>query len=604
MSWFSRLVETFDAIEDVAGSGELTPRYHMLKKKTNINVILDADGNFVAARGEDADIVIPCTSKSGIRTSGVSAHPLHVDLGYLALNPAKHEDYLKTLAAWSHKHPKVAAVHKYILKETLLADLEAQGMKKLDDQKQFVRWSVETPGDLTPELWKDKSVAEAWIAFSEELERDKARDICYATGSVGLTVAKHPKGVNASSYGAKLISCNDNINYTYRGRFTQSSQANAISAAASFKAHEAFRYLILKNAAHCGTQAIVAWAIDKNISVPPPLSDKEQNDLYGADDIYGESSDEPTALDAKQAAEAQIDTLYADFVRKMRAGYGKTSNLTNHARKIAVIAEDVTTAKTGRMSVIFYQELDENEYIDRLVTWNKQCCWFFTYNGKQYVAPPKTDDIIAAVFGEQHGDGYEKIKKQARERLLHFIVNREPIDRSWIGAAVSRVTNPFSYENNDTSGFNIGRWHTVVAVTCAIARKYYMDKGDEFKMELEKDRTDRDYLFGRLLAIYDKIEQDARYKQLEGRDDSSKRPTNATRYMSAFTAKPFSTWLIIRKQLEPYYLQLNGADWYQKQIDEIIALNPTGLESNKPLDAKFLIGYSLQRNELFKKKQA
>ena len=116
-------------------------------------------------------------------------------------------------------------------------------------------------------------------------------------------------------------------------------------------------------------------------------------------------------------------------------------------------------------------------------------------------------------------------------------------------------------------------------------------------MDLEATRNDRDYLFGRLLAIADRLESRARYKQT-GKDDTDKRPTNAVRYMTAFASKPMRTWNLIFTQLNPYIQRLNGAEWYQRQIDEIMGLFAPDDFNDKPLGGKYLLGYSLQRKTL------
>ena len=116
-------------------------------------------------------------------------------------------------------------------------------------------------------------------------------------------------------------------------------------------------------------------------------------------------------------------------------------------------------------------------------------------------------------------------------------------------------------------------------------------------MELEEKRQDRDYLFGRLLAVADKMESVALYKQ----DKSNQRATNAVRLMSSFAVKPFSTWLVLYNQLLPYRNQLQGAGYYQSIIDSIMVLFKSGdyeENNNKPLSALYLLGYSAQNRTL------
>ena len=61
-------------------------------------------------------------------------------------------------------------------------------------------------------------------------------------------------------------------------------------------------------------------------------------------------------------------------------------------------------------------------------------------------------------------------------------------------------------------------------------------------MELRKDCTDRNYLYGRLLAIADRMEYRS-FKQGESRE------TNAKKYMTAFSIHPFRTWMIIEQKV-------------------------------------------------------
>ncbi|MDO4556300.1 MAG: type I-C CRISPR-associated protein Cas8c/Csd1, partial [Lachnospiraceae bacterium] len=62
---------------------------------------------------------------------------------------------------------------------------------------------------------------------------------------------------------------------------------------------------------------------------------------------------------------------------------------------------------------------------------------------------------------------------------------------------------------------------------------------------------DRSYLFGRLLAVADKAENDA--YDLE---DRGKRTTNAKRYWKRFSTNPGDTWQVIEEHLNPYLEKL------------------------------------------------
>jgi CRISPR-associated protein Csd1 len=280
---------------------------------------------------------------------------------------------------------------------------------------------------------------------------------------------------------------------------------------------------------------------------------------------------------------------------------GKSHEIKEWEYRVAVMAVDAAT--TGRMGITFYREMGQGEYLDRIIDWHETCCWWFRRKNADIVSAPSANRIIAAVYGEPKGDGYAKIQKQARERLLHMILCGGPLDRGWLVAAVARVSNPFSYNKKD-GGWDKGKWSDAVNVTCAIVRKYFLQKNKEaFSLELETTCSDRDYLFGRLLAIADRLENHARYLQTL-KDDTDKRPTNAVRYMTAFTSKPMRMWHQIFKQLNPYIQRLNGAEGYQRQIDDIMEqlLHAEGF-NDKPLGGKYLLGYSLQRKAMQHKKE-
>ena len=122
-------------------------------------------------------------------------------------------------------------------------------------------------------------------------------------------------------------------------------------------------------------------------------------------------------------------------------------------------------------------------------------------------------------------------------------------------------------------------------------------------MALEKDREDRSYQFGRLLAILEKMERDT-YRGETGREP------NAIRRMSVFCKRPYHTFVQLEQTLEQAYIsQLKPGSriWYKQMIGEIVEkLDEMGALSDdvkdRPLDDTYLLGYYLQRNELYKKR--
>jgi CRISPR-associated protein Csd1 len=625
MSWMQNLCDTYDACVDVAGiitagsDAILIPLSHSIKR-LNIVVHLKRDGTFIRADKCDMRICIPCTEESEGRTSSGAIsrpHPLFDQCKYLTYLDG--EIYLKNMLKWltylssnqTHvfAYEVLSAVYKYMAKKTLISDIESN-IKA--NENSFIGFCVGIDGALEDQLWMMPEMRNAWIDYylNEYLTGlEKHTDICYATGKAdSICIENHPKAINTSAANAKLISGNDKENYTFRGRFEKPSQAVNVSYVASQKAHQALRWLILTNCGyHFDTQAIITWAIDK------------QPKIFGFfDDSYSvycamPKTDAEKLIDAKN----NVFTDYAIMMRKAMSGYGGLEGVNKHNRRVAIMTTDATTKNTGRMSITYYRELAENEYEERIGRWHNTCKWYQPFgkdaNGSYqygyFIGAPAVDRIALAILGKRRSKNdtsYDKLVKNLREQLVHCIFDGERVPLSMVIAASNRASNPLAFENT-TAKSNSDRWRdweNVLGVACAMIKRYYHDyKKEEFTVELEQGRRDRDYLYGRLLAVADKIESSARYKQGKTKEDD--RATNAVRYMTAFSQHPFRTWnMLFTQQLNTYIQQLNGAGWYFNLIGDIKQLFESGaFESDVSLDGKYLLGFFAQRQDLYKKQK-
>lgn len=622
MSWIQNLCDTYDACKDVVGiycedqTTMLLPIGHLL---TELDVIihLKQDGSFQRAeiiKSKNKTLIcVPCTDESEAR-SGTKAidypHPLFDQIKYLSTqryidNLGNWKGYLTDKFEYQHAYKAIAAVYHYIIKGSILEDLKSFQITAKDDM--FVGFCVGLNDLIEDRLWMMPELWKAWIDYylSEDIARRQTKDICYITGFDNSPFTeKHPKSINRFSGNAKLITGNDGSNFTYRGRFEQSSQAVTVSFEASQKAHQALRWLISKTSCYrCDSQAIIAWAIDRIPDVPGFYDDSY--DLYK---MVARTDEEKMTL-----VENEIYVDYADALKKAMSGYGSSNKLKSHIRRICIISTDAAT--TGRLSVTYYRELFENEYEERIENWHNTCKWYQPY-GKDsngiyktgyFIGAPAIDRITLAVLGKrrkQKDESYDKIVKNLREQLVHCIFDGQRIPVSMVIAALKRASNPLAFENTDAKS-NSDRWRTweyVLGAACALIKRYYHDyKKEEFAVELERGRRDRDYLYGRLLAVADRIESLARYKQ--GKTKEDERVTNAIRYMTVFSQRPFRTWnMLFTQQINPYIQQLNGADWYLNLIAEIMQLfEPGAFESPASLDGRYLLGFFAQRQEFLNK---
>ena len=118
------------------------------------------------------------------------------------------------------------------------------------------------------------------------------------------------------------------------------------------------------------------------------------------------------------------------------------------------------------------------------------------------------------------------------------------------------------------------------------------------------DNNDRDFLYGRLLAIFEKMEA--------ATFDDEKRTTNAQRLWSAYVNNPGKTMNILFDKLQPYKRKLENSKrglyiTFEKKTQEIMEnlmkIDNFENNKNKKLKENFIFGYYYQLNEIFKSKK-
>lgn len=620
MSLWSSLLATYDHCSAAAGvvpigsdgspdeKKAFLPLFHTTFK-SRICVTLDGQGNLIQIREDpkDVPIIIPCTEKSMSRSSGIAAHPLCDQLEYVdrEMTPQKFADYIQQLGKWKGENVKLNAIYRYLTSNSLAKAL-GRSVKKEKDRKLGVRFCVQVPGDPVPEVWRDEEIRRLWIQYSQDAGEIIGTD-CFGENLFEIA-ANHPKNINPATGNAKLISCNDSDNFTYRGRFSEQNEALQIDARSSQKVHNTLKWLIRNNGYSLDTQVVVIWAVDRNT---------EENVLPFPNtvELFGEleriQTDDSILTDAKVDA----DTNYAVKFHKLLQGYGNPDFIDGHKRKIVVAILDAAT--TGRMGVTFYREFPEKDYLENIAKWHMDSAWHLTHfekytetnqRGKReekirpvpFVGCPSFQDIIECIYNptDKSSKSYKTLAKNVRKQLLECMFGNFGFPYSLVKMACSKVSNPHSYTDGNGKWLE-NKWRKNVEVACSLAKKYYIQKGDEVEMGLDTNRTDRCYLYGRLLALADHLESLALFKQ----GNSGTRSTNAVRLWASFAVKPYSTWGALWQQLVPYINYLNGADWLRSQIDEVIcSFQGNDFADNSPLTPLYLLGYSAQRRELKSKK--
>ncbi len=643
MSWIQKLYETYDQCYDAPqfSNQPLLPISHAIQQ-AHIEVTLDHKGNFRRAKiVQKVETILPATEKSAARTSGEAPHPLCDKIQYCGSDYPMHggkkksyyPGYVKQLTRWcesSFSHLKARAVLEYVRKGTVVADLVREKILQVgadkallttwksdvptpeifkyltakegqrDQGDALIRWCVEIPGNPVPETWEDKSLREAWIAFDayqsqhqdiETASKDATsrvkggkvhqpqQGLCMVTGQSMLLASNHPKRLRHGGDGAKLISSNDTNGYTFRGRFLDADEACSVSFEVTQKSHSALRWLIAKQAFRSGDQVVVAWAVSGK-SLPDLFNNSAQ--MFGL---------ESRGVGATLSYQGDAGQAFASRLKKYIAGYRVRLGSTD-----AIVVMALDSATPGRMAITYYRELTGSEFLERIQQWHESCAWHQNFGKNlKFVGVPSPRDITEAASGRQaEGKSGEKLRKATVERLLPCIIDGQPIPRDIVESTVRRTVN--------RPGFEKWEWEKSLGIACALFRGHHKQRS--YDMALELDRTSRDYLFGRLLAVAERIEEMALYLAKENRG------TSAAKLMQRFADHPYSTWRTIELSLAPYKTRLRSRSPgflvnMEKLVDGIVcAFRGQDFTSEARLSGEFLLGYHCQRQALWPKSES
>ncbi len=565
-----------------------------------------------------------------------------------------HELYMEQLQDWSespYSHPKVTAVYRYLQKSTLMGDLIGCGVIRtgedgLPDDKvkiqivsqteAFVRFRIigsslslegmleDESGRYSPECWKDMTLQKCYLDFCRA--HKAAEGISYLTGEQVAISYLQPKKIRHEGDGAKLISANDTSNFTFLGRFISREEAFAIGYEDSQKVHNALKWIMRKQGCHYDSLYFVTWESDLH-EMPGweqgtdeicELAETQEAGMSGIDpqnngmdeDEEPDLREEPDAdkepgLDEEPDLQEEADpdrepgfttkTVYhtgaVGAARFRRAIQGYEKNLSQSSRTI-IMAFDAAT--TGRLAMMEYKGYASSRYLQMIEDWYKRCEWRHTRSSKDkgrytFTGMVGIRDAAELLYGtEQKGyfslKGKEERYKDVAKRWMPCILEGREVPEDMVWQAVRRASSPVSFDSRFL-------WERILSLACSLVRQQYKKRyKEEWTMALDETCSRRDYLFGRLLALADRIE----YRTYEKEEA---RQTNAKRYMCAFSQHPYRTWKMIEEKLEPYLIRLHVPERirYQKIMDEIYELfTMDDYVNDASLSGLYLLGFHNQ----------
>lgn len=610
MSWIQKLCEVYDFISAAEGNDAPVP-IGFISKKLKYNIIISESGCLLrmdALPEEDQTCIIPSTPQAEGRTGdNGTPFPLADQLKYLLPvtdkpNP-RFEAYLEQLGRWvstPDAPPALKILYDYLSTRTLTHDicaLNIPGLKlhKSEAEKDFsgadmsamTCFSVQF-ADSENRLWMRKDIRQSWSTHFQALDAGEG-ELCYASGQRLPIMQNHPK----ISGNAKLISAKDaGYPFQYKGRFSADRSAAAVSIMASSKAHSALRWLLDRQGFSRYGLNIAAWN-----TMSPEIS---EDSLFDDEAARKPDTFERYALALRDAAFSRSNSL---------AAFSDDEELSDEAKRrmneVVILAMHAAT--TGRMSIIYYQELPGNLYVQRLNAWQEGCQWEMPGKERR-LASPTWRAICEAVMGtEQVGIAIKDhaitkaATKQMRElqmQLLNCTTNANPFPQSHVNAAFHRALRPHEFINAKGEWQEFP-WLQCVATACALIRKQEIEQGNAPPSHiLDAACRDRDYLFGRLLAAAYKLELDAGKKGKE---------TFSYKAMTQFAQRPCEVWQKLYLQLIPYISDLGKgqAKYYASLFGEIERLFiPAERFLARPAAHMLLIGFSAQLRELYTKAES
>ena len=632
MSWAVKLCETYDNCLDKVGFADNNPRILLPIGYTTVSAHIECtlahDGSIQAEliQKADAKTMIPSTIDSSCR-SGKDAnkvpHPLFDKLYFMAKNLAQYSDekklydshaiYMQQLQAWiqlAQGRPGTSlleTLYTYLDKGTLLHDLVEQGILIVDENGRLskkrmidtdsidifnlvteqssavLRFIVEDEDEHFHKLWMEADLIKSFSAYYEPMIEQKG--LCYISGENTSLSTKHPNKIRNVADKAKLISSNDTTNFTYLGLLTDSAQCAGIGYEASQKIHNALKWLIERQGKLYGSGelAIVAWGL-KKVELINPL-----------DNIFD--------FDDGNEIKIDIQEDYAYALNKALSGY-YTKRFQDPDEDVVIMALD--SATTGRLSISYYSELKGSAFLQRIGKWYASCAWqnvirfekHMDAKGKEiyqrirYTGTPSIKSIIHCAYGNSVK---KEIEKVTTKELLSCIMDGRKLPYALVDHICQRLYKPYTMSS--------GEYDADLHIGCAVLRKYLNDIASEKEawiMGLDKQKMDISYLWGRLLAYVQEVEEEA--LEIMGIKDSE---TNAERYMRRFQLRPLDTWEQLYLNLHPYQVRLrkNKNNRFKVLNEEMNELANTLLNEEKyqldgALDKCFILSYCAQLDEL------
>ena len=639
MTLMNALLETYDFAlknnlvdnSNLSVDGQLLlPVFHSSRRNKGDNIFemtINSSSNVISGRflDEDEICVFPITEDSITRSgSKIAPHAISDELSYLSrkIDFDKNKAYIAVVKEMldyekNHRCENFKIIGEYIVKNTVLEDFlriylgkkeyqidnkfnlkfnitQDNGKikeKSINLEKIFITFKLEKElsGDIS--LTRDTNLHNFYIKYVRNKNKEsKNLEYCDLTGEMDYCVERH-RGVIGN---AKLISISNN-DETYYGRFKNGKDVYSLSYEVSQKVHNMLKYL-LENKNY-------NRFIGENAYVVNWLS----NDLSkGGIELVSDLEDED---DFEDVEEVTMSKLGGKISQKLGEYFlGEDGKFTSKSDFYILIIEKISN---GRVSVKYFRSLSRSEAYERVINWYDSIRWKFYEKDRS----PSIYQMINFVYGLENSNGYlscenKKLSRSTIERLIPCIIDSQKLPKDIARMAFYKLSRKQSYKK---------KWEDALSIGCSLIKKYKNDYEDivinpDKISEVKELEESRSYYYGRLMAIYEKIELDAIRGRIGDEDtgkSKSQRVTNSDKLWSSMIRSPERTRFILESKIRPYIniLKKNNPGLYvfhDKLITKItlriMNLNESNSMNRSPLNEDFILGYYYQKNDFYKGK--
>lgn len=618
MSLLTALLDSYDyALENnMVGKPDhfgniLLPMYYNSMKSNGKNIIellLSKESDLLEARvlPEGETIQFPVTEDSVARSSGVAPHPLVDSASYVIQDGEKRSAaYMEQMENWLayDANDYVKIIRDFLKKPGMLdaikekiKDSEEDEEKKskksaasIDFEKVFFTFSIENYEGM-----KNVSVSEnaalqgrykAYVEYLNANDPEKEKITCNLSGKEDYLCIKHQPLMGTARLVSQITANDEN----YRGRFTTADQSIKIGMETSQKIHLMAKYLLSGQGTRrwLGEQAnMVSWFSDD-------LSNAAEFNPTKSAEVASSVKNRLLAMKQEKSDTSMIaDEMTEDIVKSFMSG---NRMFSDDATYYIAIFDKVSN---GRVAAKYFRSLSASRLKENLVAWQEKYHWWgFSNENRDKEFTPSPRRMVLAAYGVERDGMLEIAKndflKNQYQNIVTALVEGRAVPRNFEKALALNIRHRQNYDKT---------WMEVLFCALAVLK----DKGGIKDPMLNRENTDRSYLFGRLLASFEYLE-----KSTFGEKDG--RSTNAEKMWTSYTNHPATMMLRLRNLMIPYERKLERSDETLKRMAYFNATREIreatnllhesydmdSVEVNRPLDYGFIFGYEAQRQAFY-----